>query len=356
MTVSPRRIAVLYSRLSGYVMACLKQLKDDHDVELLVVRIPPAPDAPFDPDLFAPIDRLIDRPGLTDGALIQQLESFRPDGVLMAGWFDRGYMQAARRLKARGVPVIAGSDAQWHGTLKQRLGVLAAPRLLHPSISALWVTGERQRQLAERLGYHGPKLMTGYYACDWERFAEAFRGRSQEGTPHLLFVGRYVPVKGIDVLVDGYRQYREMVDDPWPLVCVGTGPEAGRLQAQDGILNRGFVQPDALPDLMREAAAFILPSRREPWGVALHEASTAGLPLISSDACGAAVHLLRDGYNGFVFENGNAGHLAAQFQRLTTLDPSALSVMSTNSHRLSQQYTPALWASTLVGSLESLRA
>src|SRR5690606_32569978 len=178
MTEMPQRIAVLYSRLSGYVTACLKRLKEATGAELLVVRVPPAPDAPFDDRHFAWIDRLLDRPALSDADLDRHLADFAPDGVLMAGWYDRGYLRTARALRARGVPVIAGSDAQWHGTLKQRLGVLAAPRLLHPSIGALWVTGERQRQFALRLGYRGLRLLTGYYSCDWDRFAEAYAGRS----------------------------------------------------------------------------------------------------------------------------------------------------------------------------------
>lgn len=356
MSGRPVQIAVLYARLSGYVVACLRRLKAEYDVELLVVRVPPSFEAPFEARHFEWIDRLYDRPALTDEDLWAHLEAFAPDAVLMSGWFDRGYLKAARRLRRHGVPVIAGTDAQWHGTLRQQFGVLAASRLLHPAIDVLWVTGERQRQFAYRLGYRGPRCWSGCYACDWDRFAAAYATREAPTAPHFLYVGRYVDVKGLDVLVDAYRQYRAAAPEPWPLRCAGTGSDAARLQGVPGIEDLGFVQPDRLPSIMQAAAGFILPSRREPWGVVLQEAAAAGLPLLSSDASGAAVHLLRDGYNGFLFESGNAEHLASQMLRLHGLAPTEQVRMGARSHDLSRQYTPALWASTLMEGLRTLRA
>lgn len=353
------RIAVLFSRLSGYMATCLRTLHEGHDVELLVIRIPPADNAPFDDRHFDWIDRLHDRDALSVADMKQRVRAFDPDAVFMSGWFDRGYLQVARAMRNQNVPVIAGSDAQWTGAWRQQLGRIIAPWYLHSAIDVLWVAGERQRQFAHRLGYRGRRCWAGYYACDWELFGRVAEKESAEKEPRdesaFLFVGRYASVKGVETLVEAYRQYRQASTNPWLLICAGAGEQQYLLKGEGGIVDKGFVQPDQLPELMQRASAFVLPSVREPWGVVVQEAAAAGLPLICSDACGAAVHLLQDGYNGYLFETENPKHLAACMARMTQQSDNVLSEMGERSHQLSRQYTPKRWAQTLVNGIHRVR-
>lgn len=351
---SPRRVTVLFSRLSGYMAACLKTLRQDYGVVLQVICHPPAPDAPFDRRHFEWVDELRERTMLDDASLHEAVESFDPHAIFMSGWLDSGYLEVARSFKSRGIPVVAGSDAQYTGSLRQRLGQVVAPLYLHPAIDVLWVAGERQRQFATRLGYEGPRCWEGYYSCDWDSFGSEFE-EDAERSDTFLFTGRYIERKGIDTLIEAYRMYREQVDDPWRLVCAGAGELAALLARQEGVEDRGFVQPDDLPGLMREAGAFVLPSRKEPWGVVVQEAAASGLPLICSTACGAAVHLLTEGYNGYHFTPGDAEHLARCMVRMSTLSPEDRRVMGLNSHNLSRQYTPTVWARTLMDGIDRLR-
>src|SRR5690606_41668306 len=71
------RIAVLFSRLSGYMAACLKAVHEKYQVELLVVRIPPTSAAPFEERHFAWIDRLYDRADLSQHDLERLVEKDR---------------------------------------------------------------------------------------------------------------------------------------------------------------------------------------------------------------------------------------------------------------------------------------
>ncbi|QXD16179.1 glycosyltransferase family 4 protein [Rhodocaloribacter litoris] len=320
---------------------------------MLVVRHAPAPDAPYDPSLFAWIDRLYDRHTLSRAEMLEKIRDFRPDVLFMAGWFDRDYLAVARAMRKDGIPVIAGCDTQWTGSLRQRMASVVAPWYLHPAIDVLWVSGERQRQLARRLGYAGPRCWTGIYACDHARFAAVYR-EGQARPRVLLFVGRYIPIKGLDTLLAAYRRYRAMTPEPWALYCAGTGELASLLEGEEGVTDLGFVQPDRLPEIFAGAGAFVLPSRREPWGVVVQEAAAAGLPLLCSTASGASVHLVQDGYNGFLFEPKDADHLAALMLRLTRMTPAERLAMSRASHLLSQQFTPGRWAETFVQGVVAL--
>lgn len=344
MKSTVKRICVLFTRLSGYMSASLKALVDDHGIELMVFRYAPASNAPFNDTTFSWIDHLYNRSDFSDKQMLEKVLDFGPQGVLMAGWSDKGYLAIAKELRKQNVPVIAGSDAQWHGTLKQYVGSVISPWYLQKSIDKLWVAGERQMQFASRLGFAADRCLNGYYTCNWPQFAEAYNSANGHRKKAFLYVGRYVDVKGIDVLVKAYAKYRLMVKEPWDLVCAGTGVHAGMLANQPGIIDRGFVQPDELPGLMAEASGFVLPSRREPWGVVVQEAAAAGLPLICSDSCGAAVHLLLDQYNGFLFSNEDAEHLAHCMMQLSNVSSDNWKQMSTRSHELSKKYTPKRWA------------
>jgi glycosyltransferase involved in cell wall biosynthesis len=216
----------------------------------------------------------------------------------------------------------------------------------------LWVAGDRQAQFARKLGYSGAKLWHGLYCCDWGNFSYLPTEIDDSKEKSFLYVGRYnAQEKALDLLVNAYTQYRNKVQQPWKLTCAGAGEMKQLLAGQTGIVDMGFTQPDALPALMRVHGAFILPSRKEPWGVVLQEAAASSLPLICSDACGASVHLLQDGYNGFVFGSDDIAHLAQCMVKMTELNNKERSEMGRRSHELARQFTPQRWAATLIQGL-----
>ncbi|MEO1384556.1 MAG: glycosyltransferase family 4 protein, partial [Bacteroidota bacterium] len=157
----------------------------------------------------------------------------------------------------------------------------------------------------------------------------------------LLYVGRLVPFKGIGEVTEAFIRLAEKYE--WSLQIVGAGeiavPSHPRIQVQ------GFVQPEVLPSLAREAGAFVLASHVEPWGVALHEFAAAGLPLLASEAVGAADAFVRDGYNGFVHKAQDAASMIHMMEKLFQLDDATLKIWGDRSHQLAQQITPAVWAS-----------
>ena len=148
-------------------------------------------------------------------------------------------------------------------------------------------------------------------------------------------------------MAEAYRIYSAQVETPWKLICAGKGECQSQLLSA-GAEDRGFIQPEALPDFLAEADAFILPSRFEPWGVVVQEAAATGLPVIVSDVCGAGVHLLRDRWNGRSFAAGDAEQLAECLLWMHQQSEDQLATLGHNSFELSKQYTPERWAQTLL--------
>lgn len=348
------KLLVLYTRLSGYTAACLRAFRDRSNAELLIYAWPNQKNSPFDDVTFSDIGDVYSREKGSVSDIESMTKDFMPDAVLVSGWADKGYVEICRKLKSHGIPIISGCDSQWTGSLRQRMAGMFAPWYVQKFIDVLWVSGERQRQLAEKLGYSGERCWDGYYACDWDAFAypKDVKGVAHT-TPKLLYVGRYAPEKGLETLAAAYQMYCKEVTDPWPLICAGAGPLRDLL-LEAGAEDRGFVQPAKLPALMREADAFVLPSQFEPWGVVAQEAAASHLPLILSSACGAGVHLLRPYFNGFSFEAESVSSLVRALMSMHTLGPVQREAYAQASFQLSKQYTPQRWAEILLRGLETL--
>src|SRR5205085_7709712 len=71
------------------------------------------------------------------------------------------------------------------------------------------------------------------------------------------------------------------------------------------------------------ASALVLPSRFDGWGLVINEALMAGVPVIVSNACGAA-ELVQDGVHGFVFSSGDSASLATKMASLLRSEPAAM--------------------------------
>src|SRR5262249_15000706 len=149
-------------------------------------------------------------------------------------------------------------------------------------IDRVFVTGERSFQFARLLGFSESRVRRGVYGVDYDSFAPLLERRlaRSDGWPRkFIYTRRYVADKAIDTLLAGYTRYRSMVQDPWALTCCGRGPWASHIRDTPGATNMGFVQPEALPDLLVEHGAFVLASRFDPWPLVIVEACAAGLPV-----------------------------------------------------------------------------
>ena len=64
---------------------------------------------------------------------------------------------------------------------------------------------------------------------------------------------------------------------------------------------------------------FVLPSRRETWGMVVNEALCFSLPVIVSDQVGAGVDLVVSEKNGLIFPAGDINQLADRLSKLVKI-------------------------------------
>jgi glycosyltransferase involved in cell wall biosynthesis len=129
---------------------------------------------------------------------------------------------------------------------------------------------------------------------------------------------------------------------PGVLLLAGAGAEEADLRARapDDVRFLGPVPRERLPRLYASADVFVLPSRSEQWGMVLNEAAAAGLPLVATEAAGAAYELVDDELR---VPAGDAAALAGAMRLLAT-DPDARRTSAEHSRARVAALTPDAWA------------
>ena len=189
------------------------------------------------------------------------------------------------------------------------------------------------RAMAEAVGAQvaADKLQVAPMGVDLQqRFVASAPLAGREG---LVFVGRLVEKKGVDVLLRAYAHLARQRALPG-LSIVGDGPLRPELEgmARDlglaqSVTFAGAVPNAQLPQLLNRHAIAVVPSvvaasgDQEGLGLVTVEAMGCGCAVIASDLP-AIRDVVRDGRNGLLFAPADAGALAVAIERL--IDDDAL--------------------------------
>jgi glycosyltransferase involved in cell wall biosynthesis len=125
----------------------------------------------------------------------------------------------------------------------------------------------------------------------------------------ILFAGKLVPKKCPFDILRAYAEIKKSSDSI--LVIAGDGMLRKEMEEYvgkeklEGVYFLGFLNQTELVKAYAMADILVFPSYHEPWGLVLNEAMCFSLPVIVSDKISAGYDLVKDGYNGFVFETGN---------------------------------------------------
>ena len=222
MSQTRHRVVFLYSELAGYFLACAKELGQHPEVESVdIVHWPLNPEAPFQFS-STPQYTLHPKKNFNRGELKQLLAQINPTAIVCSGWMDSDY-NAMAKAYCKLIPVVLTLDNWWTGSLKQWLAVLSSPFFIRRHFNRAWVPGAPQQPFAEKLGFRGKKLATGFYCADPKLFEKIHEIRkNRQPSKKLLYVGRYIDVKGIREL---WTAFERLSDDfpEWELHCIGTG-------------------------------------------------------------------------------------------------------------------------------------
>jgi N-acetyl-alpha-D-glucosaminyl L-malate synthase BshA len=151
---------------------------------------------------------------------------------------------------------------------------------------------------------------------DTARFTPAMAAAPAPGRVRVLVhVSNFRPVKRVDDVVRVFARVRAALpQQAMVLRLVGDGPERPAVAALAHALG---IEPQVhflgervdLPDVLRGADLFLLPSETESFGLAALEAMASGVPVIASDV-GGLPEVIADGEDGLLRPVGDVAAMA----------------------------------------------
>lgn len=209
-------------------------------------------------------------------------------------------------------------------------------RMIHQTEG--WLTGEAEKviccsnfmadHIAYIFGTSRSKIAVIPNGVDPAKFnrpydREAFRlGFAVPHEKLILYVGRLVHEKGINILVDAMHRILGRINAK--LVIVGDGylkdELLGRIRHQglgDKVYITGFLDDPTLKLLYKTANVCVVPSLYEPFGIVALEAMAADTPLVVSDTGGLS-EIVEDGVTGLKVPPWDPDALAGAVIRLLT--------------------------------------
>lgn len=271
--------------------------------------------------------------------LWQELRRQRYDCLIVNGYNLAPFLAAALIAVARGIRVCVRIDSVLfnQGGGVKRTAKRAAYALLRRLYYRFLATGTLAAQHLRHFGIPDEQIGRFPYTVDTAYFERATQAaRAERGEARRRW--------GIDpqarvALVVAKFNAREA---PWDLLRAAQSLDpAGRLalvlagdgadrEALEGFARErvaiptsflGYVPYVELPSLYACADVFVHAAADERWGVSVHEAIAAGLPVVASTRVGAAYDLVLEGENGYLYASGDPGDLREKLERVARLEP-----------------------------------
>jgi glycosyltransferase involved in cell wall biosynthesis len=226
--------------------------------------------------------------------------------------------------RARGVPFVLWTGMWHHPETPVHRFSKPLTEGIYRNAEAIVAYGEHvKRFVVEAADVEPGKVFVAGQAVEPERFEAVQPSRDRRA--EILFVGQFEERKGVADLLDAFAA---LPDPEARLRLVGNGSLQGEIDRRAAADARvevvGYVAQEALPRQLARARCLVLPSittatQREPWGLVVNEAMHAGLPVVVTEAVGAAAGgLVRDGHNGFVVPERDPHALRDAVSRLIT--------------------------------------
>jgi glycosyltransferase involved in cell wall biosynthesis len=259
--------------------------------------------------------------GIVNPAIIERVEAYDPDAVLVFGWAFSGHLKAIRYFKNK-IPVYFRGDS----TLLDRTNKYKA---IARSILLKWIykhidyalfVGQNNKKYFLQYGLKEEQLIFAPHAIDNDRFSnpddiytnEANEWKRlldiSENDIVLIFSGKLEAKKNPLFLIELLKHCRS---NYLKVIIVGDGAlekEIRKYAIEDNRLCLiSFQNQQKMPVVYRLADIFILPSigPGETWGLAANEAMASGCVIMLSEKVGGAIDLVKERENGIVFKLGD---------------------------------------------------
>lgn len=210
----------------------------------------------------------------------------------------------------------------------------------------VFVHGVNQKNFVKSKGVKGSKISTLPHISNdlskWPITKPRLRSNlGLDGKKIILYFGRITPRKGLDILINAFKEVRKHIPNAVLIVCGGVdinfhdfrdyADEENNYEnickrlasqfAEGDIIFMGYIKPNDKHNYFSAADIFVHPhanykDQHEGWGLVINEAASMGLPIITTERVGSAPDLVINGFNGFIVKSGDINELSEKIVEL----------------------------------------
>ena len=331
-------IIFIYTSLPGYMFNCIEELACSIQYKVILVETTENKNYPvrFSSKNFEILNYTEFK------EILHHINSKSIKKVFITGWANNKIKQITSYFYKNKVRLVLLSDQPKKNNIKQRIGKLFIKFYLN-RFENIVVPGKAGLDLMLYYGVKKEKVITGLYTATEKIFNSAKLSRDSkiDYPKTYLFDGQFIKRKGVKFLINEYLNYLNISKDPWKLIMVGKGELESIIPSQ--IQNFGFIHQNKLGDIYSNAGCFILPSYEDHWGLVVHQATSAGLPLLISPYCYSHYELFRQNENGYFIDPYIKGSLKNAMLKIEQISSQKLKEMGDYSFELSKAFSVDKW-------------
>ena len=145
-----------------------------------------------------------------------------------------------------------------------------------------------EKENIEKLGIDHKKISVIHNGVDTTLFTPRDSEKKTD-RKQILWVGRYIPGKGVEYLTEAFSRVREKIPGAH-LVLVGEGPEKTaieerirKLHINGSVTMIDYLDNEKIPGIYKDSDIFVLPSLMEGVPRTILEAMACGVPVVTTD-------------------------------------------------------------------------
>jgi glycosyltransferase involved in cell wall biosynthesis len=256
---------------------------------------------------------------MVNPGLIEKIESWKPDSILVFGWNYYSHLQCLRHFHGK-IPVFFRGDSV---LLHEKRGMKKIARRLfltwiYRHVDYALYVGTNNKSYYLKHGMKPSQLVFSPQAIDIDRFSEPdthYTLHAQEWKRELdipshhitvLYAGKMTSVKNPYFILELAKACKQL---PVSFIMVGDGHLKEDLQKRaegsGNVLFMDFQNQSVMPAVYRMGDVFIMPSVSETWGMGINEAMACGRPVMASEKVGCAADLVLENKTGITFSSGD---------------------------------------------------
>lgn len=267
--------------------------------------------------------------GIINPDIIKQINTYKPDALLIIGWAYSGHLKVMRHFKNK-IPILFRGDSTLLDDKKGLKQILRSIILkwVYKHVDHAFYVGINNKAYFKKHGLKENQLSFAPHAIDNERFSGSREKEVQllkqtmgiaGGDTVILFAGKFQDKKDPTLLLDAFIDLKK---PELHLIFVGNGSLTSHLKLKaDSLKNIHFIDftnQAYIPVIYQCCDLFCLPSKGpgETWGLAVNEAMACSKAILVSDKCGCAADLVEEGINGAIFKSGDVNDLISRLRYL----------------------------------------